>query len=141
VTPSRRGFRLLPHTADLRVEVRAACFPSLCAASVEALFSLLTDRRKIRRFGRRTLDSGSGSPEERLLSILRQALLLFSLERFLVRDADAIMQDGRVLVILRGEPVDGARHPPFREIKAVTAHALTVEEGPSGFTAGFVLDV
>jgi SHS2 domain-containing protein len=113
----------------------------LCAASVEALFSLLTDRRKIRRSGRRTLDSGSGPPEERLLSILRQALLLFSLDRFLVRDAGAIMQSGRILVTVRGEPVDDARHSAYREIKAVTAHALTVEEGPSGFTARFVLDV
>ena len=138
---TRGGFRLLPHTADLRVEVRAADFPSLCAASVEALFSLLTDRRKIRRFERRTLDSGSGHPEERLLSILRQALLLFSLDRFLVRNAGAIMQSGRILVTVLGEPVDDARHIPYREIKAVTAHALTVEEGPAGFTARFILDV
>ena len=108
---------------------------------MEALFSLLTDRRKIRRFERRTLDAGSGHPEERLLSILRQALLLFSLDRFLVRDAGAIMQSGRILVTVRGEPVDDARHFPYREIKAVTAHALTVEEGPSGFTARFILDV
>lgn len=138
---TRRGFRLLPHTADLRVEVRAADFPSLCAASVEALFSLLTDRRKIRRTERRTIDSGAGPLEERLLSILRQALLLFSLDRFLVRDAGAIMQSGRILAFVRGEPVDDTRHSAYREIKAVTAHALTVEEGPSGFTARFVLDV
>ncbi len=138
---TRRRFRLLPHTADLRVEVRAADFASLCAASVEALFSLLTDRRKIRRFERRTLESGPGIPEERLLSLLRQALLLFSLDRFLVRDAGAIMKNGGVLVTVRGESMDDARHSPYREIKAVTAHALTVEEGPSGFTARFVLDV
>jgi len=138
---TRTKFRLLPHTADLRVEVRAADFPSLCAASVEALFSLLTDRRKVRRAERRTLDSGSGDPEERLLSILRQALLLFSLDRFLVRDAGAIMQSGIVSLTVRGESVDDARHSAYREIKAVTAHALTVEGGPSGFTARFVVDV
>jgi SHS2 domain-containing protein len=108
---------------------------------VEALFSLLTDRRKIRRSGRRTLDSGSGPPEEQLLSILRQALLLFSLDRFLVRDAGAIMKRGSILVTVRGEPVDDTRHTADREIKAITAHALTVEEGPSGITARFVLDV
>jgi len=138
---TRRPFRLLPHTADLRVEVRADDFPSLCAASVEALFSLLTDRRKIRRFERRTLDSGSGSPEERLLAILRQALLLFSLDRFLVREAGAMMNSGTILVTVHGEPMDGSRHSAHREIKAVTAHALAVEKGPSGFTARFILDV
>ena len=137
----RATFRLLPHTADLRVEVRAADFPSLCAASVEALFSLLTDRRKVRRTGTRTLDSGSGDPEERLLSILRRALLLFSLDRFLVRDAGAIMQSGIVFLTVRGEPVDDSRHSAYREIKAVTAHGLAVGETAKGFTARFLLDV
>jgi SHS2 domain-containing protein len=138
---TRKGYRLLPHTADLFVEVRAADFPTLCAASVEALFSLLTDRRRIRPAERRTLESGPGSPEEALLSILRQALLLFSLDRYLVRDAGASMVDGRVVVSVRGERLVGSRHPLYREIKAVTAHALAAAGGPSGFTARFVLDV
>ena len=51
------------------------------------------------------------------------------------------MKNGRILVTVRGESVDGARHSAYREIKAVTAHAMTVEEGPSGFTAQFLLDV
>jgi SHS2 domain-containing protein len=138
---TRRGYRLLPHTADLLVEVRAADFPTLCAASVEALYSLLTDRRRVRPAERRTLDPVAGSPEEVLRAVLRQALLLFSLDRFLVRDAGATMVDGRVVVAVRGERLDGARHPVYREIKAVTAHALAATGGPSGFTARFVLDV
>jgi SHS2 domain-containing protein len=138
---TRKGYRLLPHTADLLVEVRAADFPAVCAASVEALFSLLTDRRTIRPTERRTLRPAPGSPEEELRSILQQALLLFSLHRFLVRDAGATMVDGRVVVAVRGERLDGARHPVYREIKAVTAHALAAWKGPSGFTARFVLDV
>jgi SHS2 domain-containing protein len=138
---TRKGYRLLPHTADLLVEVRAADFPSLCADSIEALFSLLTDRRRIRPAERRTLDSGPGSPAEELRSLLRQALLLFSLDRFLIRDAGANMVGGRAVVVVRGERMDDARHPVYREIKAVTAHALAADEGPSGFTARFVLDV
>jgi SHS2 domain-containing protein len=138
---TRRRYRLLPHTADLLVEVRAADFPTLCAASVEALFSLMTDRRKIRPAERRTLESVPGSPEEALRSILRQALLFFSLDRYLVRDAGASMVSGKVVVSVRGERMEGTRHPVYREIKAVTAHALAAEEGPSGFTARFILDV
>ncbi len=138
---TRKGYRLLPHTADLLVEVRAADFPSLCAASVEAVFSLLTDRRKVRRIERRTFDAGSGPREDRFLSLLRQALLLFSLDRFLVREASATMLGGRIVVAVQGELLEGARHIVCREIKAVTAHALAVTEGPSEFTARFVLDV
>jgi len=134
-------YRLLPHTADLLVEVRAPDFGSLCAASVQALFSLLSDRRRIRPAERRVLDAGQGTPEEQLRSVLMQALLLFSLERYLVRDADGTMEHGRVVVAVRGERLDRVRHPVHREIKAVTAHALTARKGPRGFTARFVLDV
>lgn len=138
----RRGAcRLLPHTADLLVEVRAPDFPSLCASSVEAVFSLLTDRRRVRRVERRELDFAPGPPEELLLSILRRSLLLFSLDRFLVRDADATMKGGRLMLAVGGEPMDAARHSISREIKAVTAHAIAVESGPSAFKARFVLDV
>jgi SHS2 domain-containing protein len=138
---TRKAYRLLPHTADLLVQVRAPDFPSVCAVSVEAMFSLLTDRRTVRAAETRSLEPEPGPREEELRSILRQALLLFSLDRFLVRDADATMLGERIVVAVRGERRDGARHPVYREIKAVTAHALAVTGGPGGFTARFVLDV
>lgn len=138
---SRRAHRLLPHTADLFVEVRAPDFPSLCAHAVEAVFSLLTDRRKVRRAARRSLGFAPGPPEELLLSVLRGSLLLFSLERFLVRNADATMEKGGLALAVVGEPMDAVRHSVCREIKAVTAHALSVSAGPSGLAARFVLDV
>jgi len=138
---SPQGFRLLSHTADLRVEVRAEDFPSLCASCVEAVFSQMTDRRKVRRVLRRTLEFPAGPPEEVLFSALRQALLLFSLDRFLVRMAGATMKGDRMILAVWGERWDVSRHAVCREIKAVTAHALAVEKGPSGFTARFVLDV
>jgi SHS2 domain-containing protein len=108
---------------------------------VEAVFSLLTDRRKVRRAERRSLGFPHGPPEELLLSVLRRALLLFSLDRFLVRDADVTMEGNEVVLVVVGELLDTPRHSVTREIKAVTAHALAVETGPSGFTARFVLDV
>ncbi len=135
------AYRLLPHTADLLVEVRAPDFPSLCARSAEAVFSLLTDRRRVRRSERRSLDFASEPPEELLLSVLRGSLLLFSLDRFLVREADANMEGGGLALAVAGEPMDAGRHSICREIKAVTAHALSVKDGPSGFVARFVLDV
>jgi SHS2 domain-containing protein len=138
---TRERYRLLPHTADLRVEVRGFDFPSVCAASVEALFSLLTDRRRVRRGERRILTASGGSEEDRLLAILRDALLLLSADRFLVRDAGATMDREKIAVTLHGETIDPARHALYREIKAVTGHGLAVLGGPSGVTARFILDV
>jgi len=138
---TRGRYRLLPHTADLRVEIRGRDLPAVYAASVEALYSLLTDRRRVRRGEQRTLSVSGGTPEDRLFRILRQALLLLTVDRFLVRDAGATMERGKVAVTLHGETIDPARHVLYREIKAVTGHGLAVERGPSGVTARFLLDV
>ena len=137
----RSGYRLLSHTADLLVEARAGNFPSLCAVSVEALFSLLTDRRRVRRILKKSIELPVAPPEELFLSVLRGSLLLFFLDQFLVRDADAVMTGDKIVVTLEGEPMDTARHSMKLELKAVTAHALAIESGPSGFRGRFVVDV
>lgn len=137
----RARHRLLPHTADLYVEVRGDDLPSLLAASAEALFSLLTDRRTVRKKERKTLPVPPAPPDEQLYLLLRQALLLFSTGRFLARNAGATMEAGTVKVTLAGEAADPSRHELFREIKAVTRHALSVTQDAGGWTARFVVDV
>lgn len=137
----RARHRLLPHTADLYVEVRGDDLPSLLAASAEALFSLLTDRRTVRKKERKTLPVPPAPPDEQLYLLLRQALLLFSAGRFLARNAGATMEAGTVKVTLAGEAADPSRHELFREIKAVTRHALSVTQDAGGWTARFVVDV
>lgn len=136
-----RRYRFLPHTADLRVEVRGKELPDLYASCVETLFSLLTDRRRVRAAGSRTVSIEGASPEDRLFFLLREALLLFEVDRFLVRRAHGRIQGNHVTMSVLGEPVDFSRHPIGREIKAVTRHAMTVEQGPGGFAARFVVDV
>jgi SHS2 domain-containing protein len=137
----RARYRLLPHTADLCFEVRGDDLPSLLAASAEALFSLLTDRRRVRPTERRALAVPPAPPDEQLYLLLRQALLLVSSGRFLVRRAGATMESGAVTVTLAGETADPSRHEVYREIKAVTRHALSVRRDEGGWTARFIVDV
>ena len=80
---TRSRYRFLPHTADLRVEVRGKDLPELYASCIETLFSLLTDRRRVRESGSRILTIEGASPEDRLFFLLREALLLFEIDRFL----------------------------------------------------------
>lgn len=138
---TRRGYRYLPHTADILVEVRADDLPGLCARGVEAVFSLVTDRRFIRPAETRSARVAAGTPEERLYLVLRAALLLFSADRFLVRTARVTMKGDEVTLAACGEPADFSRHPPGREIKAVTGHALEIRGTPGAMRARFVVDV
>jgi len=138
---TRRRHRFLPHTADLRIEVRAKALPDLYASCIEALFSLLTDRRRVRETGARILTIEGASPEDRLFFLLRDTLLLFEIDRFLARRAHGTIQGNQVTMSVLGEFVDSSRHSLGREIKAVTRHAMTVEERPGGFVARFLVDV
>ncbi|HSL91291.1 MAG TPA: archease [Candidatus Limnocylindrales bacterium] len=136
-----RGYRLLPHTADLLLEVRGRDLPELFATGVTALFSLFTDRRRVRAAETKTLEVSGGDLQERLFLLLREALLLFAADRFLVRSARGRMKPSGVSVEVSGEPFDTSRHPAYREIKAVTAHGMAVEKTPGGFVARFIVDV
>lgn len=136
-----RGYRLLPHTADLRIEVRGKDMPGLYASCATALFSLLTDRRRVRETAERTVRVEGVTPEDRLFFLLRAALLLFEVDRFLVRRAHVTIEGNQVTLSASGEPADFSRHTFGREIKAVTRHALTVGKRPGGFVARFVVDV
>lgn len=138
---SGRGYRLLPHTADLRVETRAEDLAGLYAACVTSLFSLIADRRNVRETESRILRVVAESPEDRLYFLLREAFLLFAVDGYLVRSARATIEENKVAVTVSGEPVDRSRHALRREIKAVTRHAMTVAKTPGGFVARFVVDV
>lgn len=137
----RRSFRLLPHTADIRLEVRGKDLPELFAESVAALFSLVTDRRKVRARESRILKISAGDPADQLFLLLRNALLLVSVDRFLGRNVRGTMKSWGVNVEIKGEPCDLSRHSLHREIKAVTAHAMAVEKKRGGYVARFVVDV
>ncbi|PWB67178.1 MAG: hypothetical protein C3F14_02885 [Deltaproteobacteria bacterium] len=136
-----RGYRLLPHTADIRLEVRGQDIPALFAESVAALFSLITDRRRVRAAETRILEASGEDLPDTLYLLLRGALLLFTADHFIVRSARGTMDASGARVEVSGEPFDGARHAAVREIKAVTAHQLSVERIPGGVVARFVVDV
>ncbi len=137
----RRPFRFLPHTADLLVEARGKDMPELFSRCATALFSLLTDRRYVRSAQVRTVSVAATAPEDRLYLLLREALLLFSAGGFLARTVSVTMEGSAATLSAAGEPADFARHPVGREVKAVTAHAMTIRKTPEGVVARFVVDI
>jgi len=136
-----RGFRFLPHTADLLVEARGEDLAELFSCCAVALFSLITDRRFVRPVETRTVSVAAAAPEDRLYLLLREALLLFSAGGFLARTVSVTMKGITANLLAAGEPADFARHPARREVKAVTAHAMTIRKTPHGVVARYVVDV
>jgi SHS2 domain-containing protein len=135
-------FRTIDHTADLAIEAGAPDLPLLFDRCAAGMTSLLIEGEAPRPAVEHPISATGGDRPELLVDFLRQILWLHVSTGFLYAGVRfdhfaATRLAGAVL----GEPVDPARHLLVREIKAVTYHALEVEEAPGECRARVVFDV
>ena len=89
------GYRILDHTADLGVEVRAATREELYAGAVAALFDWITDLSSVRPETGREMAVEGKDPADLLVNFLREALYLWNGEGWLVRTCTVRRADDR----------------------------------------------
>lgn len=126
-------YRLLPHTADIAVELRAPDEAGLREAGVEALRELLVGSSPVHALAERPIEPRGADATERLVHFLGDVLYLYDTERFVPARA------GPAGVL--GEPFDPARHVAIREVKAVTHHGAEVQTRPEGLVVTIIFDV
>ena len=136
------SFREIEHTADLGVEVTAATFPALLAASGEALFALIADPRNIDLREEIVVSASGDEPEELLHAWLCELLAGFNIEGFIGKKCsiDQITA-GRLNGTIRGEKLDLNRHRFRTEIKGVTYHQFRVWQEAGLWHARIIFDV
>jgi SHS2 domain-containing protein len=136
------SFREIEHTADLGVEVTAATFPALLAASGEALFALIADPRDIALREEIIVSASGDEPEELLHAWLCELLARFNSESFVSGKCtiDQITAD-RVDGTICGEKLDLNRHRFRTEIKGVTYHEFRVWQEDGLWHARVIFDV
>lgn len=117
-------YRLLPHTADIAVELWARDEAGLREAGVEALRELLVGTDPVRSLEERAIEPRGADATERLVHFLSDVLYLYDAERFLPARASP---SG-----IFGEPFDPRRHAALREVKAVTFHRADVQRDREG---------
>jgi SHS2 domain-containing protein len=137
-----KHYRIFDHTADLGVEVAGATLEELYGGAAFALFDLLTDLRRVREERSQKIDVRGEDRADLLVHLLRECLYLWNGEGFLVKRCSIRKTTPtRLEALLHGEPFDPARHRIRKEIKAVTYHQASVEEGQEGWIARVVFDV
>jgi SHS2 domain-containing protein len=136
-------YRILDHTADIAVLVRAPTLASLYDAATRALFDVILDARAIEpREAVRVEIADAADREDLLLRYLSELLFLHDARDWLFRGARVeAIGDRSVVAEPIGERFDSARHRIERQVKAVTYHALLVSEDREGWSARFVLDL
>ncbi|HSA60261.1 MAG TPA: archease [bacterium] len=136
------SYRVLEHTADIRLRVSGRSFAGLLKNAVFALTDQILDARSVRAIQSRKLRVRGSSLEELFVKVLQECLFLFDARGFAVRTLRGMRLEGDVLEgVLRGERFSPRRHGPKSEVKAVTFHGLKVKRRLKLWSAEIVLDV
>src|SRR5687768_6814869 len=124
-------YELFEHTADLGLRVRAPDLDTLFAGAAACLFSaIVEDPAAVRPEVEQKLELSGTDREYLLFDWLRELLYRFDAEHMIYRDFAVTVRPDGLTAMVRGEPLDPARHALSHEVKAITYHELKVERTP-----------
>lgn len=137
-----KWFRLLDHTADLGVEVRAKSLKTLFRRMAIVLCSIIYDRERVIERERVVVELHENDREDLLIRFLQEIIFLASAKRFLVRNVriEGFSEDSMKVVFI-GEDFHPSRHRFRKEVKAATYHNLCIREEGEFMVARVIFDV
>ncbi len=136
-------YKLLDHTGDIAILVRAPSLEQLYSAATRALFDVIGDVVRVEpRQAVPVKVTGAVDREDLLVRFLGELLFLHDARDWLFREAKILtLTDDTVEAEALGEPFDAERHVIERQVKAVTYHHLLLSEDRDGWSARLVLDL
>jgi len=137
-TPFYREFE---HTGDTGIELTAPSRGELFRRAAIAMGAMLVGRETVVANLERKVTVAAETDADLMHDLLAELLNLFVVDSFIWRDAMVEEWEGTLRVTLRGEPFDPTRHDFRGEIKAVTYHQLSVEQGADGWRARVIFDI
>ncbi len=136
------SYRILDHTADLRIEVTGKGIEGLFVSSAEALTDLLVDINSVDTKYNIEVSANGDNRGELLVDFLRELLFLFSVKGKIFSKFDIMeLSDKKTTARCFGEDFDPKRHELKIEIKAITYHGLEITEDGKDFRVSIIFDV
>jgi SHS2 domain-containing protein len=140
--PWRPGFRSFPHTADIGFKLWGETVADVFVQGAQALYSLMTDRRRLRRRQEMTVEIEAPDQEALLVDWLNYLLYLYDVKGFLARKIEILeITATRLKARLGGEELDLQRHLVKSGVKAATYHRLAIRRRGGGWEATVIFDL
>lgn len=136
----KAGFRILPHTSEMVLEVRAPDWPSFYRTAAEGLLAIYGLKPGKPGTKRTSVLIKGDSPEDALVSWLTELIFLVGTKRMALQKID-ILQAGPLTLEAVVHACAARNLPLEREVKAAAYHGLKVAEKRSGIRARVILDV
>jgi SHS2 domain-containing protein len=135
-------YEIFEHTADIGIRVRADALDALLADAACGLFSVMvTNFDAVQAVDETTIRVEGRDPEELLHDWLAELLYTFHAKRLAFSEFRVQVDSAGITAVVRGEPIDLARHQIDVEVKAITWHALKVEQAAGRWTAEVIVDI
>ena len=135
-------YREIEHTADLCVEIYGDTLTMLFVNAGYALFDQMIEVDRVTPTLERALTVTGEQTEMLLINWLRELFFLFSVhgEVYCEFRIDALSANS-VTALVKGEPLNLAKHAFKTELKAVTYHQFAVFPDADGWCARVLFDV
>ena len=132
-------YKVLDHEADAGFEVYGHTEEEIFQNATCALFSLITDLRRIRPEIERHVEITGN--EESLIVFLNELLYLWDVERFIPKAITIVRGSTNIKVLLKGEMFNEHRHAMVGAVKAVTYHKFSIRKERELLKATFFVDM
>ena len=135
-------YKLIPHTADLRIKVWANDLAGLYVNSARALFDLIVGLNKIEKKEKHIVSTEGIDKEDLLVSFLNELIFLFATKKLLFSNFQIEgISDTRIRIIAEGGKFDTNKHKIIHEIKAATYHDINIEKVNNHYITRIIFDV
>jgi len=138
---SDKGWKLLEHTADIRLEVHGATLADLFINAALGFTALILPDTKLTSQMEMAIRLEADSAEELLIDWLRELLFLNQTRKFAMIDAQMITFSETDLGAKVSFGIIPPDAEPSFEIKGVTYHGFAIVKDSEGYSARIVFDI
>jgi SHS2 domain-containing protein len=131
------GFREREHTADWQLEVWGPDLPALFAQAAQGMYALADAGLKSGPRQARSLQLNAPDAESLLVAFLEELLFFAESENLAFDQFHIKIEDHHLEAVMEGASFSKLS----KEIKAVTYHDLSIQQGPRGLEVKIVFDV
>ena len=134
------SFFELPHTADVKIRVRAPDFDTLFSEACRALMQVMYGK-DIEDGVKREIELDALDPESLLLDFLSEILYITDAESLIVSHADVHITGLHLHASLDGELFDPKRHNRGTEVKGISYSGMSIQKNADGYVLDILFDV
>jgi len=143
---SRKGFKVLEHTADEYIMAYGASLEEAFESAALAMFEVMTDTKTVEPKDEEVIEVEAEDEVGLLYSWLESLLIKFDAEgklysKFKVREIEKKDKGFSLEATIWGEAYDPDKHPSRTDIKAVTYYRMEILKENNRVTVKFVLDI